>query len=283
MVGFFLGWMGGLGRGRALGVDEVKFTGMVLPTAKKITYIVNLKRVIMRKLVLGIADGIMKVDGKVIYEAKGLRVGLFTDAAAALAATLAARLTGSPPDRFRVRRMNVHETSGRHRPRHCVFHRQQCRGSRRSPCATPVPALSRRRITSGWASARQVHGILKIDLDEVVDRRARRFQGDGAGYCWVAMNQAIADAGLEEKDISNPRTGLIVGSGGAVDQSDRRRRRHHPPEQFAQAGRALRGAQGDVVHLQRQSFHLVQDQGRAIIPSPRPARPRPTASAMPLR
>ncbi|MEI9885423.1 MAG: beta-ketoacyl-ACP synthase I [Rhizomicrobium sp.] len=60
----------------------------------------------------------------------------------------------------------------------------------------------------------QVHGSLKIDLDAVVDRRARRFQGDGAGYCWVAMNQAIADAGLEEKDVSNPRTGLIVGSGG---------------------------------------------------------------------
>ena len=61
----------------------------------------------------------------------------------------------------------------------------------------------------------QVHGSLKINLDEVVDRRARRFQGDGAGYCWVAMNQAIADAGLTEKEISNPRTGLIVGSGGA--------------------------------------------------------------------
>jgi 3-oxoacyl-[acyl-carrier-protein] synthase-1 len=60
----------------------------------------------------------------------------------------------------------------------------------------------------------QVHGSLKIDLDAVVDRRARRFQGDGAGYCWVAMNQAIADAGLEDKDISNPATGLIVGSGG---------------------------------------------------------------------
>src|ERR1700742_1512156 len=85
MVGFFLGWMGGIGRGRALGVGEVKFTGMVLPTAKKITYAVNLKRVIMRRLVLGIADGIMKVDGKIIYEAKDLRVGLFTDAAAALA------------------------------------------------------------------------------------------------------------------------------------------------------------------------------------------------------
>src|SRR6201995_2305746 len=61
----------------------------------------------------------------------------------------------------------------------------------------------------------QVHGSLKMDLDAVVDRRARRFQGDGAGYCWVAMNQAIADARITEKEISNPRTGLIVGSGGA--------------------------------------------------------------------
>src|SRR5580698_10964747 len=61
----------------------------------------------------------------------------------------------------------------------------------------------------------QVHGSLKIDLDAMVDRRARRFQGDGAGYCWVAMDQAIRDAGLEQSDVSNPRTGLIVGSGGA--------------------------------------------------------------------
>jgi 3-oxoacyl-[acyl-carrier-protein] synthase-1 len=60
----------------------------------------------------------------------------------------------------------------------------------------------------------QIHGSLKLDLDQIVDRRARRFQGDGAGYCWVAMTQAIADAGLGENDISNPRTGLIVGSGG---------------------------------------------------------------------
>ena len=60
----------------------------------------------------------------------------------------------------------------------------------------------------------QVHGSLKIDLDEAVDRRARRFMGDGAAYAWIAMNQAIADAGLEEKHVSNPRTGLIVGSGG---------------------------------------------------------------------
>jgi 3-hydroxyacyl-[acyl-carrier protein] dehydratase/trans-2-decenoyl-[acyl-carrier protein] isomerase len=77
--------MGAQGRGRALGVGEVKLTEMILPTAKKITYIVNLKRVIMRKLVMGVADGIVKVDGKVAFVVKDLKVGLFTDAAAALA------------------------------------------------------------------------------------------------------------------------------------------------------------------------------------------------------
>jgi len=83
LVGFFLGWMGAPGRGRALGVSEVKFTGEVLPTARKVVYHLNLKRVIMRKLVLGIADGIMKVDGQTVYEAKDLKVGLFTATEAA--------------------------------------------------------------------------------------------------------------------------------------------------------------------------------------------------------
>jgi 3-hydroxyacyl-[acyl-carrier protein] dehydratase/trans-2-decenoyl-[acyl-carrier protein] isomerase len=82
MLGFFLGWLGGLGKGRALGVGEVKFSGMVLPTARTISYYVELKRVIMRKFVLGIADGIMKVDGKIVFEAKDLRVGLSAGAAA---------------------------------------------------------------------------------------------------------------------------------------------------------------------------------------------------------
>lgn len=89
MVGFFLGWMGGLGRGRALGVGEVKFTGMILPTAKKVSYYIDMKRVILRKLVLGIADGMVQVDGKQIYEVKDLKVGLVTDAQAAAAAARA--------------------------------------------------------------------------------------------------------------------------------------------------------------------------------------------------
>ncbi|MCV2404064.1 bifunctional 3-hydroxydecanoyl-ACP dehydratase/trans-2-decenoyl-ACP isomerase [Marinomonas sp. C2222] len=78
LVGFFLGWKGNKGRGRALGAGEVKFTGQILPTAKKVTFHINLKRVIERKLVMGIADGSVKVDGREIYTAKDLRVGLFT-------------------------------------------------------------------------------------------------------------------------------------------------------------------------------------------------------------
>ena len=78
LLGFYLGWKGGLGKGRALGSGKVKFAGQVLPTAKKITYFIDLKRVIMRKLVMGIADATMKVDGRVIYQANDLKVGLFT-------------------------------------------------------------------------------------------------------------------------------------------------------------------------------------------------------------
>jgi 3-hydroxyacyl-[acyl-carrier protein] dehydratase/trans-2-decenoyl-[acyl-carrier protein] isomerase len=78
LVGFFLGWMGGPGHGRALGAGDVKFTGQVTPDKKLVTYHIDLKRVIMRKLFMGIADAEMKVDGKTIYTAKDLRVGLFT-------------------------------------------------------------------------------------------------------------------------------------------------------------------------------------------------------------
>ncbi len=78
LVGFFLGWSGGPGKGRALGVGEVKFSGQVLPDAKLVSYHLDLKRVILRKLVMGIADGVMKVDGEPVYETKDLRVGLFT-------------------------------------------------------------------------------------------------------------------------------------------------------------------------------------------------------------
>ena len=78
IVGFFLGWRGNPGRGRALGAGEIKFTGQILPSAKKVVYKISMKRVIERKLVMGIADGSLSADGVEIYTAKDLRVGLFT-------------------------------------------------------------------------------------------------------------------------------------------------------------------------------------------------------------
>ena len=78
LVGFYLVWLGLQGRGRALGVGNVKFTGQVLPTAKLVTFQLDFKRVITRKLNMAIADGTMSVDGREIYTAEDLRVGLFT-------------------------------------------------------------------------------------------------------------------------------------------------------------------------------------------------------------
>jgi 3-hydroxyacyl-[acyl-carrier protein] dehydratase / trans-2-decenoyl-[acyl-carrier protein] isomerase len=77
LLGFYLGWLGLPGRGRALGVGEVKFSEQVLPTVKRLIYGVDLKRVFNTKLVLGIADGWLEADGKRIYQATDLRVGLF--------------------------------------------------------------------------------------------------------------------------------------------------------------------------------------------------------------
>ena len=85
LLGFYLGWLGLPGRGRALGVGEVKFTDQVLPTVKKIVYGVDLKRVFNRKLVLGIADGWLEADGARIYDARDLKVGLFQAAPASAA------------------------------------------------------------------------------------------------------------------------------------------------------------------------------------------------------
>lgn len=85
LLGFYLGWTGAPGSGRALGLGELKFTGQILPTTKLVRYVIDIKRVINRKLVLGVADGRVEADGKVIYEAKDLKVGLFDNAAAAMA------------------------------------------------------------------------------------------------------------------------------------------------------------------------------------------------------
>jgi 3-hydroxyacyl-[acyl-carrier protein] dehydratase/trans-2-decenoyl-[acyl-carrier protein] isomerase len=78
MVGFYLGWLGAPGRGRALGAGEIKFTGQVLPNVKQVVYGVDFKRVMRSKLTLGVADGWLAADGEVIYRTEDLKVGLFT-------------------------------------------------------------------------------------------------------------------------------------------------------------------------------------------------------------
>ncbi len=80
MLGFFLGWIGAPGKGRAVSVGEVKLAGMITPEVKRVEYIVDLKKVIRRKFALGIADGYLKADGTLVYSAKDLRVGLFVGA-----------------------------------------------------------------------------------------------------------------------------------------------------------------------------------------------------------
>ena len=77
LVGFYLGWRGNPGRGRALGVGDVKFTGQVTQSVQKVVYKIDMKRVMSGKLIMGIADGVVEADGKPIYQASGLRVGLF--------------------------------------------------------------------------------------------------------------------------------------------------------------------------------------------------------------
>ncbi|CAE7232831.1 fabB [Symbiodinium microadriaticum] len=177
LVGFFLGWLGAPGRGRALGVGEVKFTDMVVPTAKLVSYHLDLKRVRMGKLVLGIADGIMKVDGKPIYEAKDLKVGLF-------------------------QRLGIVSSIGNNKAEVVDSLRQGRSGV--EFCDTYAEM--------GFRS--HVHGSLNIDIADHVDRKLRRFMGDGAAYNYIAMQEAIADAGLGEAEVSNERTGLVMGSGG---------------------------------------------------------------------
>lgn len=82
LVGFFITWSGHMGKGRALGVGEVKFTGQILPTHKRVNYHLDIKRLLTGRLKMAIADGEVRVDGKTIYTAQGLRVGLFTDVSA---------------------------------------------------------------------------------------------------------------------------------------------------------------------------------------------------------
>lgn len=78
LVGFFMCWAGSPGRGRALGVGEVEFRGQITPKIKRVTYEIDMKRLVQRKLHMGVGDGVVKADGVPIYSARDLKVGLFS-------------------------------------------------------------------------------------------------------------------------------------------------------------------------------------------------------------
>ncbi len=110
----------------------------------------------------------------------------------------------------------------------------------------------------------QVHGAPNLDPEEVVDRRAMRFLGGGAAWNHIAMEQAIRDSGVEESDISNVRSGIIMGSGGPSCRAPSSRRLIRTHGKRPQARRPLRGAESDVVDSVGDARHLVQDQGREL-------------------
>ena len=170
LTGFFLGWLGAPGRGRALGVGEVKFSGMVLPTVKTVEYGVDLKRVIRRKLMLGIADGWLKADGEAIYTAKDLRVGLFKTRASAEQprdSALIAMLAGTPSAGHAVGKeeRGAHEARRRHRHGHRLLDRQQHPGSAGLAARGASPASSRAENYAELGFRCQVHGAPTLDSE----------------------------------------------------------------------------------------------------------------------
>ena len=236
--------------------------GQVTPNVKLVSWRIDLKRVIIRKLVMGVGDGVMEADGQAYLRG---------------AATCASAC--STP-RAWADRGNVMRRVADHRYGDHLLDRHQRRGGRRPRCARPAPGIVAAPEYAELGFRCQVHAPSVVDWEALVDRRAARFLAAGTAYAHLAMEQAIADSGLDEADVSNERTGLIVGSGGASTRTHRRggadRAREGP-----QAHRPVRGAQGDELGPVGDALHLVRRSRGSTIRSPRPARPRPTASARP--
>ena len=152
MVGFYLGWVGGEGRGRALGLGDLKFSGQVMPNVSKIVYNIDIKRVMRLKLWLGIADGWLSADDEIIYRAKDLRVGLLKQGAA-----FAGSVSTAPADQAAFGstraitqngndRRGGHEAGCHHGDGHCLVHRKQHPGSALEPPRGEVRHHARRKI-----------------------------------------------------------------------------------------------------------------------------------------
>ena len=168
---------------------------------------------------MGIADGTMQVDGKTIYEAKDLRVGLFTARRHWL------KRAQLPMRRVVVTGLGIVSASAT-TPHEVLASLQGA-----------PPASSSAENTRNSASAAMCTAPSRSISTTRSTAAQRRFMGDGAAYTYLAMQQAIADAGLEESDVSNERTGLIVGSGGASTPTSSK-----PPTSLREQGRASASA-----------------------------------------
>ena len=214
MVGFYLGWIGGEGRGRALGLGELKFSGQVLPNVRKVVYNIDMKRVMRSKLVLGIADGWLSMDGEIIYRAKDLKVGLFKQGAAACLTrprpTFGMNMTSHKAKRQGEAIMRRVVITGMGIVSSIGNNTQEVLASLHE--AKSGITRAEKYAELGFRS--QVQGAPTLDPADVIDRRAMRFLGEGAAWNHIAMEQAIQDSGLEPTEVSNIRTGIIMGSGG---------------------------------------------------------------------
>ena len=208
LLGFFLGWVGAPGRGRALGLGELKFSGQVLPTVKNVVYGIDIKRVMRSKLVLGIADGWL---GRWIHHlsgagSQGRIVSRRHDVAADRKLTARVGSRAGSWIRRSLLSASVIPGIGR-RAREVSMRRVVVTGMgivASIGSSTQEVLASLREAKSGISRAEkyaelgfrsQVHGAPSLEADAIVDRRAMRFLGGGAAWNYVAMEQAIRDAG----------------------------------------------------------------------------------------
>ena len=252
LIGFFLAWSGHRGMGRALGVEEVRFTGEVLPKAKLVTYQIDVKRVIARKLVMVSGDGSMRCRRSDDLHRQG-------------AARRRVRARGLL--RLRIGREACDASRRRHRHGRRVMHRQRSRQSSRSL----AESRSGIRTAPGYAELglrSQVAGIPQIELEKHLDRRDLRFMGDAAAYAAVSMKQAIADSGLTES-----RSAIRALASSPAAAAPPPRTSSKPPTRCAAAASARSGRRAC--------------RARWAAPSPRASRPsitsRASATRSPLR
>ena len=186
LVGFFLGWTGEPGRGRGFRSKPVKFTGEVLKNIKLATYFIDMKKNNEKEgATVGLANGILDVDGKIIYSAENLK-----------------KLDYLKDERVVVTGIGIVSCLGNNQGE--VF----------KSLINSKSGISFSEEYKNYNLKSNVHGKPNIKLEDHVDRKFIRFMGPGSAYNYISMNEAVKDPGLEDKDVSNISTGMIMGSGG---------------------------------------------------------------------